>query len=639
MTLRSLRTIAAASCAALALSACTSPAPAAQSTTAAAQQATGIVLPEGGQHMKHVQVAMRDGARLQTEIWLPGEGSYPVVLIRTPYETEIGRRPVFQQRLIDEGYAVIQQHERGRYLSEGEMRMLGRADEDGWDTLDWIASQPWSNGKVATYGCSSSAENQLKLASLNHPAHKAMIAYSAGVGVAEAGPFREQGNWWRGGVWQLGWVNYMHSAMPLDWPQLPAGLSGAERQKLSATAKAEPDHPRITAEAYDRARMHLPMIDIGMAAGAPATEVEDYLRRGPSSPAWGEDRVTNADMTRVPGLYAEALYDISARSTSAWFERVRAANPPGTQAITLTNGQHCGFGRLSDNAKIGDRLLGDTRLDLIEVQMKWLDRWMKADAAAPLPQKPVRAYMAGANRWAFFDAIPAADAAREAQGGTRSFFLSSGGKANTLNGDGRLLDGPPSSPGEDRFAYDPANPVIAHGGEISGVGTDQEDNDGAFDQREIEKRPDVLVYTSAPLDADLAVFGYVNVDLFVGSDAPDTDFTVKLVDVAPDGTAWNISDSIQRMRYREGEDRQVFMTPGETYRITPPPMLVANVFRQGHRVRLEVSSSNFPSYARNLNTAADPYTSTELRIANNRVVHAGDIASRIVLPVVDLPPE
>ncbi len=639
MTPTTLRRLAAASCAALALLACTSPATVTPEPVAAAQPGPGLVLPKDGRHMKHVQVAMRDGARLQTEIWLPGGGRYPVVLIRTPYATEIGRRPAFAQRLIDEGYGVIQQHERGRYLSEGEMRMLGRADEDGWDTLDWIAAQPWSDGKVATYGCSSSAENQLKLASLDHPAHKAMIAYSAGVGVAEAGPFREQGNWWRGGVWQMGWVNYMFEAMPVDWPQLPAGLSDAERQARSATVKSDPDNPDIPVETYDRARMHLPMIDIGKAAGAPATEVEAYLRRGPADAAWGEDRVTNADMTRVPGLYAEALYDISARSTSAWFERVRAANAAGSQAIILTNGQHCGFSRLSDNAKIGDRMLGDTRLDLIDIQMKWLDRWMKGDAAAPLPEKPVRAYMAGANRWAFFDSIPTADAAREAAGGARSYFLSSGGKANTLTGDGRLLDGPPSSGGKDRFTYDPANPVIAHGGEISGVGTDQKDNDGSYDQRDIEKRPDVLVYTSGPMDEDLAVFGYVNVDLFVGSDAPDTDFTVKLVDVAPDGTAWNISDSIQRMRYREGEDRQVFMKPGETYRIAPPPMLVANVFRQGHRIRLEVSSSNFPSYARNLNTAADPYTSTEVRIANNRVIHSGNEASRIVLPVVELPPE
>ena len=192
---------------------------------------------------------------------------------------------------------------------------------------------------------------------------------------------------------------------------------------------------------------------------------------------------------------------------------------------------------------------------------------------------------------------------------------------------------PPTAISTVVFSYDPAKPVIAHGGEISGVGTDQENNDGSYDQRAIEAREDVLVYTSAPLVEDLAVFGYVESELVVGSTAADTDFTVKLVDVAPDGTAWNISDTIQRMRYREGEGKQVFMKPGEIYRIAPPPMLVANVFLKGHRVRVEVSSSNFPSYARNLNTAHDPYTSTELVVARNSVVSGPGTLSKIVLPV------
>ena len=198
------------------------------------------------------------------------------------------------------------------------------------------------------------------------------------------------------------------------------------------------------------------------------------------------------------------------------------------------------------------------------------------------------------------------------------------------------MEVPPSSPAGDRFLYDPANPVIAHGGEISGVGSDQKNADGAFDQRSIEVRQDVLVYTSAPLTDDLAVFGYIETELFVSSDAPDTDFTVKLVDVAPDGTAWNISDSIQRMRYREGEDHAVFMKPGDVYRISPPAMLAANVFLKDHRVRVEVSSSHFPSYARNLNTAADPYTSVEIRVAANQVSHGPGRLSKISLPVVSV---
>jgi hypothetical protein len=236
--------------------------------------------------------------------------------------------------------------------------------------------------------------------------------------------------------------------------------------------------------------------------------------------------------------------------------------------------------------------------------------------------------MAGINRWTDFAAVPWAG-----RDPSRVFYLSSGGRANTLKGDGRLIDAPPTAISTDVFSYDPAKPVIAHGGGISGVGTDQENNDGSYDQRAIEARQDVLVYTSEPLVEDLAVFGYVESELFVGSTAADTDVTVKLVDVAPDGTAWNIADTIQRMRYREGDDRQVFMKPGEIYRITPPPMLVANVFLKFHRVRVEVSSSNFPSYARNLNTARDPYTSTQVAVARNSVVSGPGRVSKIVVPV------
>ena len=555
-----------------------------------------------------VPVRMRDGVRLNADVYLPAvSGKVPVVLIRTPYKTEIGQRSEFVNRLIAEGYGVVQQHERGRFRSEGEMHMLGRADEDGWDTLDWIAAQEWSNGKVATYGCSSSAENQLKLASLGHPAHKAMIAYSAGVGVAEAGPFREQGNFWRGGAWQQGWANYFFEEMGL-------GGSGGVH---------------IEAKAYDRARMHLPMIEMGKAAAAPDTELEEYLRRGPSHPEWDDDRVTNADVIKVPGLWAEALYDISSRSTVAFFEKTRQENPAGNQAIVITNGQHCAFGRLAEADKTGDRDLGDTRLDLVDRQINWLNRWLKDDASATMPKSPITVYMAGANRWAEFSAVPWAG-----RDPSRVFYLTSNGHANTLKGDGRLVDGAPSAGGSDAFAYDPARPVIAHGGEISGVGTDQEGNDGAYDQRPIESREDVLVYTSDPLAADVAVFGYVETELFAGSSTPDTDVTVKLVDVAPDGTAWNIADTIQRLRYRDGDDKQVFMKPGEFYRVTPPPMLVANVFLTGHRVRIEVSSSNFPSYARNLNTANDPYTSTQVAIARNTIAHGAGRLSKVSLPVV-----
>ncbi|MFM7625269.1 MAG: CocE/NonD family hydrolase [Gammaproteobacteria bacterium] len=586
---------------------------------------TGVTPPAGTVTMPDLQVAMRDGVRLNTTVWLPSTGGrFPVVLIRTPYRTEVefGASSLAGE-LLQAGYAVVQQHERGRYLSEGRMRMLGQADEDGWDTLDWIARQPWSYARVATYGCSSSAENQLKLASLGHPAHRAMIVGSSGVGIAAIGPHREQGNFWRGGAWQMGWADYFFDAMYLDWPQLPAGLSDAERTARMATAQV-PERPPIAKEALSRARMHLPMIDLAEAAGAPDTELEEYLQRGPHHPAWAEDRVTDADVIRVPGLWAEATYDISAASGAAFFEKTRRENPAGTQALVITNGGHCSFG--GSPTKIGDRPIGGEPLAWRTQVLAWLDRWLKEDPTAPrLPA--VQAHLAGADRWATFAGVPTADGTAG-----RTLYLSSGGNANTAAGDGVLLWSPPASAVRDSYTYDPADPVITLGGQIGGLGTDQKD--GAFDQRVSSSRKDVLVYTTAPLAEDVAVFGFVTVDLTVASDAPDTDFTVKLVSVGPDGVAWNISDTIQRMRYRQGEDEVVFMEPGETYSISPPPMLVSNVFPKGHRIRVEVSSSNFPAYARNLNTTDDPYTSTAVRVARNGVLHGPGRLARIRLPEV-----
>lgn len=614
-----------AACSALALGACV-----AAPEPAAAPVAATEVLPAAKVRMQHVQVAMRDGARLDTDVYLPEtEGKFPTVLIRTPYERELSLNGNQYDAFLAAGYAVVQQHERGRFLSEGAMHMLGNADEDGWDTLSWIAAQDWSDGSVATSGCSSSAENQLKLSTLGHPALKAVIAYSSGVGIAEAGPYREQGNFWRGGVWQMGWANYFYAEMQVNQPQLPAGISDEERQRLMRDFSIKQD-TAITQEDYLKARMHLPVIELGEVLGAPQTELENYLRRGPSDPAWDDDRITNGETPKVPGLYAEALYDISARSGTARFEQTRKASAPGTQALMRINGQHCSYRRQKKDGTIGERPIGNMQFDYTARELAFLNHWVKGEAEAALPAQPVTVYMAGVNRWVSFDAVPEAGT-----GETRTFYLSGGGAANTLESDGALLVDAPDDAATDTFEYDPADPVISHGGEISGLGPDQED--GAFDQRGIEARDDVLVYTSDVLEEDLPVFGFINTELFVSSDAPDTDFTVKLVDVAPDGTAWNIADTILRMRYREGVDQAVFMTNGDTYAITPPAMLAGNVFLKGHRVRVEVSSSNFPTYARSLNTAGDPYTTTETAVATNAVHHGPMALSRIELPVVALP--
>ncbi|KCZ94441.1 CocE/NonD family hydrolase [Hyphomonas johnsonii] len=605
------------------------PAPAPAAVSAPAQAAPTVLLPAAKVRMEHLQVAMRDGARLDTDVYLPAaEGRFPTVLIRTPYARELSLRGNQYDAFLAAGYAIVQQHERGRFLSEGEMHMLGNAPEDGWDTLTWIAAQDWSDGGVAMSGCSSSAENQLKLSTLGHPALKAVIAYSSGVGIAEAGGHHEQGNFWRGGAWQMGWADYFYAQMAIHVPQLPAGLSDTERQRLMASFKLEQESAVSPADLQAN-RMHLPMSELGDVVGAPETDLPAYLARGPSHPAWADDRITTGETPTVPGLYAEALYDISSAAGTARFMETLATSPAGTQALMLINGQHCSYRQQVADGTVGDRPIGDMRFDYTARELAFLDHWLKGKADAPLPAQAVTVYMAGINRWVSFDAVPQAGTDT-----TKTFYLSSGGSANTLDGDGTLVTTAPDAAAVDTFTYDPADPVIAHGGQISGLGTDQED--GAYDQRGIEARDDVLVYTSDVLEADLPVFGFIHTDLFVSSDMPDTDFTVKLVDVAPDGTAWNITDTILRMRYREGMDRPVFMQPGETYAITPPPMLAGNVFLKGHRVRVEVSSSHFPAYARNLNTAGDPYTTTETAVATNRVHHGPAMLSRIDLPVVDL---
>jgi hypothetical protein len=232
----------------------------------------------------------------------------------------------------------------------------------------------------------------------------------------------------------------------------------------------------------------------------------------------------------------------------------------------------------------------------------------------------------GLNQWQTSSTWPPSEAEEVA------WYLDSGGSANSLFGDGKLTQNAPKSAAVDEFPYDPMLPVRSRGGGVCCIGGAIDA--GSFDQREVETRHDVLVYSSAPLAEGLQVTGSIGVTLFVASDAPDTDFTVKLVDVLPDGTAYNVDETIQRARYREGYDRQVFMEPGKVYQLEVSPMTTSNYFLPGHRIRIEVSSSNFPRFARNLNTGGNNYDESEGRVAVNTIHHSPKYPSHIRLPVV-----
>ncbi|MDB5673689.1 MAG: acylase [Sphingomonas bacterium] len=582
-----------------------------------------------------VLVPMRDGVGLSTDIYTPkgATGPLPTILWKTPYNEHQLRGSTLRYVMesVKRGYVFIVQNERGRYFSQGKWEILGRPQTDGYDTLSWIARQGWSNGKVGTLGCSSSAEWQLALAGMNHPAHAAMVPMSAGAGIGKVGRFQEQGNWYTGGVprnlffvWLYGVDNPLNA-------QLPASLTD---ERLRAHVEAYNDlaatKPKID---WTRQIRHLPVDHMLSNLGEPAGTFEQFIGRTPADPGWRQGGLYHEDMGwGVPALWFNTWYDVSIGPNMELFNSARAANTDreasANQYAVVAPVPHCQYARLGPHTMVGDRDMGDTSFDVDGAIYGWFDRWLKGDGKAfPATTPRVRYYLMGANKWQTATQWPPADVQ------PMRLYLRSQGHANTLNGDGRLTaEAPPAGEAADRYLYDPMNPVqTVGGGDCCNGGIVVP---GAMDQRPVEARGDVLVYTSDPLTKPVDVVGFVNAVLKVSSSARDTDFAVKLVDVAPDGTAWIIGDTILRARYRDGFDKPVMMAPGQIYTLHPTPITTAIQFGAGHRIRVEVTSSNFPKFVRNLNTGGPNESETQSVVADNAVHHAGDAQSYIELPVV-----
>jgi putative CocE/NonD family hydrolase len=289
---------------------------------------------------------------------------------------------------------------------------------------------------------------------------------------------------------------------------------------------------------------------------------------------------------------------------------------------------HCGYERAAEDLVVGERNVGDARLDYDELTWAWFDRFLKGENNGIVEKMPkVRYYTMGLNKWQSSDTWPPQGAL------PMTFFLSSGGKANTLSGDGVLATQAPEGDSPDTFAYDPMNPVPSYGGNVCCTGNAVAG--GAFDQRKMEQRPDILVYTTEPLKEGAEVSGPIEATLYVSSDVKDTDITVKLIDVYPDGPAYNLDETIQRLRYRDGYDKPLaWMESGTVYKVTLQPMTTSNYFEAGHRIRLEVSSSNFPRFDRNLNTGGKNYDETKGVVAHNSVHHSNQYPSQITITVV-----
>jgi len=272
--------------------------------------------------------------------------------------------------------------------------------------------------------------------------------------------------------------------------------------------------------------------------------------------------------------------------------------------------------------------MGDARLPYQDIMYRFFDLTLKGVDDKTMDRMPrVTYYTMGINKWNTADTWPPRGAE------PMTFYLSSGGRANTLNGDGALVLEPPAADTADRFTYDPMDPVPTRGGYR--VTSDPEGLGGSFDQRKIEERPAVLVYTSEPFKEGVEVTGWIVPTLYVSSDAKDTDFTVKVIDVYPDGRAYNLDESIQRMRYRDGYDKPVvWMEPGKVAKVTFQPLATSNYFDVGHRLRLEVSSSSFPLYERNLNTGGRNYDEEKGVVAQNAVHHSVQYPSAVTIMVL-----
>jgi len=565
-----------------------------------------------------VPVTLRDGVRLSANIILPRGAAaqkLPVILIRTPYtpasEVSEPLAPPLLSRLVRSGYAVVIVNDRGTQWSEGSYQWLKGANQDGSDILDWITQQAWSNGKVGTFGCSSSGESQPPLAMINHPAHKAMVEMAGATAVGSIPGYHDQGIFYHGGVPDLAWSWWYHRFGLKDHPVLPAGVSQDTRARIAANFSPEPSFgmPDFFALAN-----HLPSGDILNASGVPRTEWDRLIRLTPASPEWKEfDFIRDGDRTQVPGLHIDSWYDvIEAFPTVKLFQYLSGNSP--NQHLVMGPTAHCRMGTETEATSVGDRTVGDGRFDYVTMITRWFDRWLKDDrSVAELP--PVQYYVLNSSQWKTANSWPPPG------GHPVKLFLSSGGHANSSSGDGRLrAQQTASDAAADEFVDDPLHPVPSLGGSCCSHQVSRE-------QSGIEARQDVLVYSSDPFVQTTRIVGDVTVTLSMSSSAPDTDLMVKLLDVDGEGHAYNLSDTAARMRYRNGYDGIALMQPGQAYSVKLTGLVTATDLLPGHRLRIEIAGTNFPNYERNLNTGGRNVDESIAHTARNRILHDGQHAS------------
>jgi uncharacterized protein len=552
---------------------------------------------------RDVPAKMRDGVILRADIYRPkAEGRFPVLLERTPYDKYYGYS--FGMKAAARGYVVVIQDTRGRYHSDGDWYTFKNEPNDGYDTVEWAAALPYSDGKVGMFGGSYVGATQF-LAAITHPPHLAGIA-----------PYVTASNYHDGWAYQGGALEQWFDQ---SW------TTGLAQNTLLREAMRKSD-------ALDWKSM-LPLADypvlpaIDLKALAPY--YQDWLAHPNYDEYWKKISIEAhyADI-KVPVFNIGAWYDIFLGGTLHNYESLKTL--AGTEAARKGQRLFIGLGGHSggwQNEKIGDVDFGkNAPFDGDELTLEWYDHLLKGEDNALSKSKPVRIFVMGINQWCDEDDWPLPNAK------STKFYLQSLGSADSAEGNGSLETSLPSGATKDTFVYDPANPVPTVGGPLCCDAEHLEP--GPRDQRSVEARKDVLVYTTAPFAKNMAVIGPVTLDLYVSTSAKDTDFTGKLVDVWPNGFAQNLTEGILRLRYRESQETPELAKPGKIYHIIVNLWATSDVFLPGHRLRLEVSSSNFPRFDRNLNTGAVQATATRMVKATNVVFHDKEHPSALILQVV-----
>ncbi len=573
----------------------------------------------------NVPATMRDGTVLRANVYRPaGAGRWPVLLTRLPYgkDLPIAAASLDPVQAARRGYVVIIQDTRGRFASEGDWYPYRNEPLDGFDTIEWAARLPYSNGQVGMFGGSYFGYTQW-LAAINQPPSLKVMAPN----ITWNDPLN--GGYYRGGAFELGKL--------ANWSLL-MGLAVLIRRHRG-------DYGRL---GQDIAALVHEMDTIGTEGGwslplqefAPFKELDvapsffDILKH-PMDRAFFDPITVRGkhEQVTVPSLNMGGWYDIFLQDTIGNFKAMREyGSTPQARQSKLLIGPWSHGGTMNP---IGERNFGfagtagfiDMRGDLGSMQLRWFDTWLKGIDTGMLNEAPIKIFVMGANKWRDEYEWPLARAIE-----TR-YYLHSNGKANTLHGDGTLSTEPPTNEAADHYDYDPANPVMTRGGALL---LSSEYPAGPYDQRGTESREDVLVYSTPPLEHDIEVTGPITVHLWAVSGAPDTDFVARLVDVYPDGYAQNLTDGIIRARYRnfnQGEAPSL-IEPGHVYEYDIDLWSTSNLFKAGHRIRLDVTSSNFPRWDRNPNTGHEFGSDAALAVAHQTILHDSDHPSYAMLPVV-----